>query len=137
MIELKEYKEDGTATLPLYAAQAIAYNPFVSIEDLTYLTRKGVAILLVIYSNGHEVGCAAVEYLYNAKGAKHLNIVGIGCESGTYRERIEILSGLEKFAESNGCTRIFADGREGWIKLAQELGYSTLKHVVFWKNLEG
>lgn len=136
-IEKIEISDPLDGVIRDFVINGIAENPFLTLDDIEQSRAKGFIDVYGIYLDGRITGAAAVEYLVNARKEKHLNIVGIGCSFGTYKSRIEILTGLERIANANGCARIFASGRSGWIKLAEELGYSTAQHVIFWKNLEG
>jgi hypothetical protein len=68
----------------------------------------------------------------------HRFIVGRGCgvryrflvgrrleaQGGTHmKESLPVLDAIESWAKSEGCTRLQGDGRKGWVKALQNIGW--------------
>lgn len=58
-----------------------------------------------------------------------ITILSVFAAGGTIKEIKDLMPMIESYAKKNGCKRVRIEGRHGWVRWADELGYRDASAV--------
>ena len=101
------------------------------VEDILDLARTGELVVWVVVRDGHNLLAIVLAEIRVYPRSKVCRLVG--CAGRDRKAWLPLLSEIERWAASQGCTQMHAEARKGWVS---ELSDYRLTHVVLQKDLE-